>query len=309
MGYDFWLPALAISVAFGLSAPASASDVVLDPNQKWVANFGDNSCKLIRSFGDEQTPTVLVLEQYAPSESFTWTVAGPYVAQTRFSRDVTVQWGPFFDPYEQKFQDATLGTIGKAFMGRNWVSPDHLVPSTSKDALRSLDKPELASGYEPVLGQINEAEAAGVEYVSFTQKNRLHLVLRLSDLAPAIATLNKCTRDLAAEWGFDESYADRLTSTPIWSNVSDVARRIQEKYPARALSRGAQANFKVRIIVGTDGRPERCDWINETKADDFEMGRTPCDIVMEDAEFEPAIDQEDRPIRSIYQSTIRYRIP
>ena len=62
----------------------------------------------------------------------------------------------------------------------------------------------------------------------------------------------------------------------------------------------------MRIIVGADGKPERCDWLNETEAEDFVMKRTPCDIVMQHAKYEPAVDENGEPIRSITQQGVQY---
>ena len=298
-----------LAVAAMASSSAAAEDIVLEPNQKWVADYGENACRLIRSFGEKDEPTVLIIRQTAPTSDFSWTVAGPQVKRTRWHRPVTVQWGPQLDPYEVEFREATLSTIGPAYISSGWSRGEE-APSnkTSKKALRDLGEAQLADGVEPVLAEVDTMVAAGIDYVSFTQ-GRSRLVLQLSDFSAALSALNTCSQKLAEEWGFDKSYYKKVSSKPVWSNVGEVARKIQQNYPSRALFRGAQANFEMRIIVGPDEKPERCDWLNETEADAFDMKRTPCDFVVEGAEFEPALDQNDQPIRSIFMTKVVYRMP
>ena len=294
------------AVAAMASSSAAAEDIVLEPNQKWVADYGEHSCRLIRSFGDKDKPTVLVIQQTAPTSAFSWTVAGPDVRYTLWHRPVSVQWGPQFDPYEKEFEKASLGTVGSAYIGWGWTGyetpPERM---TSKKALRNLSDAKLASAFEPTLAEIDIEQAARVEFLSFQQRGR-RIVLRLDNFGAAVSALNECTRKLAAEWGFDESYYNRLTTTPVFLNIEDVAQLIQRDYPSRARSRGAQALFRMRIIVGADGKPERCDWLNETEAEDFVMKRTPCDIVMQHAKYDPAVDESGEPIRSITQQGVRY---
>lgn len=301
------LPAIVL-VAL-ISSEAQAEDLALKPDSKWVADYGENSCRLIRTYGKSDEQTVLMIEQYSPSADFNWTVAGPPLARTRWSKDVTVQWGPEFDQFDKVFLKAELGKFGPAFIGTGWERTETVVSKVKERELRELGRAELASGLDPVLGGVDPERAARVQYLSFRQNDRLAITLQLKDMGAAVAALNKCTLELAKEWGFDESYQDRLTTTPVLLNVREIAADIQRHYPSKALMRGAQANFKVRIIVDNEGKAERCDWINNTKADDFEMTRTPCDIIMADAKFEPAMDQEGQAIRSIYQTSILYRMP
>lgn len=298
-----------IVLAALVTGDAKAEVLTLKADSKWVADYGENSCRLIRTYGKSDDQTVLMIEQYSPSADFDWTVAGPPLARTRWSKDVTVQWGPEFNQFEKTFLKAELGKFGPAFIGRGWELGQPVVSKVKERDLRELGRAELASGLDPVLGGLDPDRAARVQYLSFWQSDRLAITLQLEDMGAAVAALNKCTLDLAQGWGFDETYQDRLTTTPVWLNVREIAADIQRHYPSKALMRGAQANFKVRIIVDSEGKAERCDWINNTQADDFEMKRTPCDIIMADARFEPAMDEEGEPIRSIYQTSILYRMP
>ncbi len=53
-----------------LASNAQAEEVVLKPDSKWVANYGENNCRLMRTFGKADEQTVLILEQIAPSSAF-----------------------------------------------------------------------------------------------------------------------------------------------------------------------------------------------------------------------------------------------
>lgn len=304
MRYMMGLAALALA----MPVSAQAEDGVLKPNTMWISDFTEKGCRLMRSFGDEDEPTVLMLQQWAPATTFRWTVAGPNIARTRWQDEVMVQWGPKLPAYEQEFARARLGNLGEALLGRGLRDVPHPDEPISNEALLALDPAKLASAMEPVLAEVDTAQAAEIEYVSFRQGKRLNITLQLPNLGEAVAAMNACTRDLAKSWGFGDEYADRLTTVPQFANPIMVARLIQENYHVSPLYPGAQSDFNLRIIVGADGKPERCDWINETNIEASHMRRTPCDIVMAHAEFEPAMDQDEEPIRAILQNSVVYRM-
>src|SRR5206468_8282021 len=58
-------------LAFGAAAPflvSAAQPLRLEPSSAWVLDYAENSCRLIRTFGEGPHKAVLSLESEAPGE-------------------------------------------------------------------------------------------------------------------------------------------------------------------------------------------------------------------------------------------------
>lgn len=116
--------------------------------------------------------------------------------------------------------------------------------------------------------------------------------------------LNTCTQDMISDWGLDVAQHLAATRRPQWNNEMEIARRLQAQYPAAALRQGVQAILRLRVIVGVDGKVEKCQ-IDAATTNELE---SPACREMENAEFEPALDAEGQPFRSYYATSIIYRV-
>jgi hypothetical protein len=99
---------LLCGVVLGLCVPgaAQAEEVVLQPSSKWVLDYHTDKCRIGRTFREGNAEAVLFLEQLTPSNSFSWTVGGSELSKLQYGKDIAVQFGPGFAPFEVNQHDA-----------------------------------------------------------------------------------------------------------------------------------------------------------------------------------------------------------
>lgn len=291
-----FLLAMAASALF-IPDSAQAEDVVLEPSSPWHLDYGADKCRLARTFGEGEQKTILFLDQYQPSSSFTWTIAGPPVEAVDSANRYTSQFGPGLTAKIIKgFPGPTLGKLegyGAAIIQSGHRGDDEGESGDVEESAISL--PHLAA-----------EEGGQIEWLEIRRGRHHSLRLLTGNMRAPFDAMNKCMADLLADWGLDVETQRRRVNGPEWTNIRRVVRKIQDHYPSKALDRGAQARLNMRIMVGTDGRPTGCVLTDVTKADNFDDA--PCQIVMREARFEPARDAQNQPVPSYYATSIVYAI-
>ena len=93
-------------------------------------------------------------------------------------------------------------------------------------------------------------------------------------------------------------------STP--RNVRVWASQIQQNYPREAVLRMLQGSVRIRVTVNPEGRASNCLVLQSSGHD--VLDRAACDGMRQFALFNPALDDEGRPISSTYATIITYRL-
>ena len=302
--FSFSVALAALSFA-GLATSGAAQDAptALQPSSNWHLDMAENKCRLLRTFGPEESRTIFFLEQWDPSMSAIWGLAGPAVEDLRVSWDARFAFGPGGDTGEFPVADMDLGeqklvsaTTSIAFHpGKNaegeWTEEDRDWTSDPRG-----------------LAHLDDANAAGISTFTLSQRGEDDIVLDLGPMDKPLAAMNVCMEDLVTHWGFDPERQRTVVSPPEIVNMKRVVRTIQSEYPAEALRKGAQAYFALRLTVDESGRVEACEMLNQTVAEDFDMRKHPCSVMQRTAEIEPARDAAGQPVRSYLAHRIFYRI-
>lgn len=266
---------------------AARDDAIrLEPMAPWNIDFGANKCRLARWFGAEDDVHLVVFEQGAPRESFGLSIAGPEIR--RFANGRQFYLGMERDEeFEKKdrFGRGEIEGVGSSII----IPSERIYP----------DPPAGSAG----MAGINLAEAGTIDRIVLRRGGRI-ISIETGNLAAPIEALNNCTSSLLAEWGLDPDQHQSYVR-PVWLNEDAVVRRITDKYPRAALSRGEQGIFRLRVIVETDGSVSDCHLEKSTRTESLESPA--CDEMMR-SQFEPARDIAGIPIRSFYAATISYAI-
>ena len=274
--------------------------VILSPAGPWQLDMATNKCRLARLFDSGEQKTVFYLEQWNPGSDLLMTVAGPPFAKFRYFRDTQYTFGEAGDAGEFGFTKSTLGEYGAAINTSTTIARQE----DADDDAEARDYSDRPRG----LPTIDSEGAAGIETLTFYQKKRAPVMLKLGDMQAPLAAMNMCMRDLVKDWGFDPDEQATVQTPARVTNMEHVVRRVQDAYPTDALRRGAQADFHMRLTVGADGKVEDCVLLNQTHAEGFDIRKGPYHNFMTNAEFEPARDAAGTPIRTYYTSRIVYRI-
>lgn len=289
---------LLCGAVLGLGFPnvVRAQDIVLEPSSKWQLDYADEKCRLARAFGEGDRKIVLFMEQHEPSESFTWTVAGPLIGRFDLGRQLQVRFGTLPPPQRDRDRPGIftgqLDDVGPALMGSGHKDEPR------GDAEQEADKPGLP--------QLDPADGASIQWIELARGEKRQLRLNTGDMRAPFTALNQCTGNLVSHWGLDLEQQKGRTSRPKWENLHRVVRSIQEHYPAKALHNGDSARLNMRVMVGADGKPTACVLTHVTTANNF--GDEPCRQVMRHARFKPARDAAGQTVASYHSTVIVYAI-
>lgn len=265
---------------------------MLEPTDKWVLNYADDSCRLAHAFGKDKDRVLLVLDQFQPGGVMDLSLVGKQFGRIPLSRtDLTVTFGPGLPKGE--INDAMLGTLG----------PDKttIIMAGPRDLLNRPIRRNQGNSADDLGTPTPEQEAAITE-VHFTTHS-LRLALKTGPLKAPLDAMRTCMANLVKSWGLDpvqqEALATRVTPTSSpgqWLKPAD--------YPAGPLAMGAGAIVRFRLMVGTDGVPTQCFIQLATNSPEFT--KLTCDLLMKRARFSPALDREGKPVASYYTNSVRW---
>lgn len=276
-----------IALAF-LPAVAQA-EIVLEPLDKWVLNYSEDSCRLARAFGKSDDKVLLVLDQFMPSGMLDVSLIGKRLG--RFSNNhvsLIATFGPGL-PAGQSL-DAITGKVG----------PENttILMIGGRDL---LNRPPVKGASDELFPVTTAQEAAITELHIVADARRFNL--RTGSMGPPLAEMRTCMADLVKAWGLDPVQQEALTKRAIpvtslrkWLTPSD--------YPKGPLAIGASAIVRFRIMVGADGLPTKCAIQQATLSPEFT--KLTCDLLMRRARFNPALDGEGKPVASFYTNSVRW---
>ena len=302
-----WLMAGTASIAFAV--PANAADdetLVLDPSSSWQIDYGNDRCRLARVFGEGRTKTIFWMEQTGPDSTFSWMVAGGAVNRLGLRRGISAQFGPEFAPIEvsretpsrRLNEDIELKGYGNAiqYLGYKPFPPATEVSETAAETSESAT-PRASISY------LDPADGAKISYVEFSRGNR-RVRLDTGTLDAGFTALNSCAKDLYEFWGVDPASLTRFTEAAKPLNMQEVAKQVQRRYPRAAEWRGEEAMLQLKVLVGTDGRVEKCVTIKQIATENFEDQA--CQVFSELARFDPAKNGAGNAVRSFYSVRVAY---
>lgn len=290
-------------LAAGLSPAWAQADgaafAPLEPSSHWHLDYGDDSCRLSRTFGEGESKMAFYIERYEPGDAFFMVVAGKPLGR-REHRSTDFAFGPGGATREDEQTNGDLGDFGPAVM----VNSATLLPlaDVRSDAGRKYDP--AAAAYTDVFGQrLTPAQEAGITWLAIDPRGGKEVRLMLGPMDKPLAEMRKCTDELLTHWGLDLGELRGMTRAP--APLSNPGRwLVPGDYPSNALFRGQEGLVQFRLIVGIDGKPESCHIQRSTRPAEFD--RAVCRGLMKRAKFDPALGADGKPIKSYWRNTVRF---
>lgn len=265
---------------------AEESPASLQPISSWSLDYAEGSCSLRRAFGDQARPVYLELRQFRTGSSMQITILGETLSTRRGA--IEYVFGPDSDWKEIEAVHALRlenGGAGVRFNGNLLAAGEE---SASSDSYLSEER-------------FREREA-GIMTIGVRNAVEPEVSLAIGSLEQAMTALRTCTDDLMEQWGIDPAtYGSKLRPAAP-ENQSRWGRRIIERYPSNMVRRGENGIVDVLLIVGPDGRAERCVVTAATAHPDLQEHA--CNGMLEHARFEPALDQDGQPTRDFWATTV-----
>jgi TonB family protein len=281
------------ALALAATPAAAAEPIVVAPNGPWNLDYADDKCMLARLFGEGENTHFLAFQQYWPAREAGVTVAGPSFDRFRSLARTEVRFFDGQQPMQTTPFTGSVGTYGTGIIFST-LRPDTGVPEANK----------LGETGQPGLPQMDVALGQQMQFFELQQGGRT-VRLETGAMDEAFAALNQCTLSLLTEWGLDAERHLTAQSKPRWLNEEALVRKIVASYPRDALAQGEQAILRMRVIVSAEGSVESCTLIKATNT--IRLESPVCDV-MQRARFEPARDASGQPFRSLFATSITYRI-
>jgi hypothetical protein len=296
-------------ITFAAFAPllvAASEPVRLQPSSRWVLDYAENSCRLIRTFGEGKSTVKLVLESEAPGAMDMLAIGKPldgYLEEVP-GRFLPVQGKP------------TKGRAAKAETGEPailwstvFLLPDDVAAAMvrrwgERKANRGVRPPPLNLTEEAVMKSQRQAFASKANELEIEARRGRAVILQTGSLGEPIKMLDACSRDSLRDWGVDPDLEDKI-ARPVWA--ADPSKWFSANdYPRDMVVRGEESEVKVRLLVDASGRATKCTSLSHFK--EAEFNQIVCAKFMRRAKFEPAELADGTKVPSYYVNRVVFRI-
>jgi hypothetical protein len=284
-------------------APAvQAQDAgVFKPKGAWTADYGDQYCRLVRTFSNGKEELSLALERVQPGTDVRMIFVGGGLSPFRNADTIGYQFGPSGAAAKSGYAKSTTPD-GKPFMSFNPVTlaPPQMGPGAtpgSPPPAFDPSKPFVPPPYD----RAKEQEAAtGISAIALTEGLTSPVTIETGSLRAPMAAMQNCADDLLKVWGLDlEQHKTMTAPVALVPNPQGVLP--QGTIPFSEFGKMATGGNLVRVIVGADGKPTSCQIYSPTLSET--LNSKICKLVMDKASFVPAKDAGGQAMASFWMGS------
>jgi len=271
-----------------VSPAAQAQDgATFNANSAWAADYGDDYCRLIRSFSDGKDKITLILQRVQPGADTQMMLIGNSLKAFRGSTELGWHFLP--NDADRKSRYTRSETSGQTYFRMEGVT---LVPFSPP-----------APGTPPGPPRYDRAaeEAAGKNMTGLIVSSGLTKPVRIETgrLDAPVAALQACTDDLLKSWGLDAE-KHKTASSPVIAPMSP-GWLPQGTIPFSDYAKFAGGGNQVRLMISAEGKPTACNVFSPTL--DKALNDKICELLMEKASFTPAKDAAGQAMASYWMGS------
>jgi hypothetical protein len=296
------IPAMLMAGLGGTSAAALAKKepMRLKPSSKWVANYEEEGCFLVRQFGEGKDKSVVIFSRFAPGDTFKLTLGGGPFKGADNADSANVKFGPNEQQQELYYY---MGTTTNEKLPALVVKHPVSLGGMSDQQKAALKKKQSLEGLPEIA--MDDARRAAITYIEVGKPLGQSVILETGPMAKPMAALSQCIDNLVASWGIDvEKHKTALSAVKPTSNPGRWV--LENDYPKDMLIEGQPAIVEFRLNVDGQGNATACHIQATTRLKEFDDAV--CKALMKRAKFAPAIDAEGQPLASYYKNTVRFEI-
>jgi len=296
------MPALRIAIRLSLllagtsaiGATTKLQDIA--PSTPWELRYADDSCYLARTFGQGDGQLQLRLSRFYPGPNLDVIVAGLEVAagETQFPPQFYFEGQGL--PKAIPAPDAYFGVLGNL--------PMVDFGTRRLDNVRLDQVPQVESHIQP---EPTPEQEAAVDRAFVRMPNGHLLRLRLGSMKEPMAALRGCIQDAIRNWGFDPTEQANLKRRAWPDSWAAMTTLVQADYPFSMFTSDGVTTVHVRLDIDEAGKVSGCHVQVPILPNDIPL--TTCRQLMAYGKFQPAINAEDKPTKSWFAATVRYRRP
>lgn len=241
------------------------------PTGKWVAEFADHQCILSRAYGAPNEVLILAFQKLPMR---------PGVELNVLKTDKRTAPG-----YGRARVGFLKGSSVEAAFGAYRVGPK----------VRKISVGIEDESYR---------SAAETGTVSLSIPKEIEESFAVPGFGPALKVLDQCVVNLGEAWGISK---DQQTLVGRLAKVIEPEALFDSNdYPDRALKEDASGKTIVRYVVDEAGRSSDCVVLKSSGNKSLDLAT--CSKLLQRARFEPALDLQGRPMRSISVMVVNWLI-
>ncbi|MES2327823.1 MAG: energy transducer TonB [Pseudomonadota bacterium] len=296
-----------VAVAALMPSLANAAEPVhLAPSTPWDIDYAENSCRLIRHFGQGDDLTILVFESEAPG-ALDMLVVGKPVGTP--SDQVPAK----FVPLQSKPMRGDVGQSTDKGLPMALFSTVRLLPDEAAAAEEKEDHRRDMSSVRPRPVSVAEQAAkkamrqnfvTNTTAIEIDPRRDRPIILDTGSLGDPIKLFDQCSRNSLRDWGVDPDLEDKIVK-PVWA--PDPSRWFSsDDYPSGMQSSGQESVVKVRVLVDATGRVTKCTSVSHFQAPEFDQ--ITCAKFTARAHFAPAELADGTKVPSYYVNKVAFRL-
>lgn len=260
-----------------------------------MLDYAEERCRLIRTFGDGDNLVRLQIVSFGAPYSLRATIHGGIIPSASSPMgEIGLRLTP---DTEMRHLPALLGTVGEE-SAITFVLD--VAPPMDAKGTQHMDQMERFALLRSTLTLRPDFENRTNSMMLEMGRGRRKLKLRTGRLASPLQALRDCVTSLQQSWGLDPQREERLQRPPLIRE--DAVRELREQYPANMARDGQSAYVPVRVMVDAAGKPTQC--VPQTSLPPKDFLDAVCKGLRRD--FDPALDENGRPVASIFRTAVLY---
>lgn len=288
-------------LAIGFSAlatPATAREPrLLAASSPWVVDYANDSCRLVRKFGEGSDAVTATFDQLRPGDEFFLTLVGAPLKPTGSDPAFIIRFGPGEADQSVRLQSGITG-------GQPAVLSSRLRLVARDDARSPVASATAVPAEQPSSPSVGNAREKAVTWVELRGKSIAgDLRMATGPMDKPFEALRACGWDMVKGWGLDPAQQQARSRPPVRTENSPLLRT--EDYPSRMWQKNVEAIIHFRLMVDATGKVESCHIQLSTRPKDFDDAI--CRRVLK-ARFHPALDANGRPMRSFWVQTVYFKM-
>ena len=284
-----------IAAAALLAAPAAQAqeETVFRPAGTWTADYGDDYCRLIRTFSDGTREMSLALERLQPGDQVRLIAVGEGMRPFRGADQIAYAFQPSGASGKTRYVRSETPD------GRQYVSfePVTLAPPPAF----TPPAPGTPPAPPPPYSRAQEQETArAITGFVLTEGLMSPVRVETGSLRAAIGALQVCADDLLTVWGLDAEKHRTMTAGPV-PNPNPDGVLPQGTIPFDQFEKFVGGANQVRLLVGADGKVTACAIYSPSLSQS--LNERICNLAKERGSFQPAKDAAGQPMASVWMGS------
>jgi hypothetical protein len=285
-----------IAAASGWAQPTAAKTLELAPTSPWTVHYDEDSCVLLRVFGEGDERSQLEMRRFGPDIRLQTTVMTKASRMTnredfRFRLGDEGEWEDVERPLYADFGDSFNGVI---------------FSHTLLDHPLDNPKPEDWDRFH-IENDVPAMEAeAGAKLNSLTISRAFsdQLILKTGRLDKPLLALNECIDELLTHWDINAEAHKTRSRSALPVNMKKAVRMID--YPPKMLEQSLPGLVNIRLDIDETGQVTQCHI--QMPLSDPEFEETSCADIQHGFGFDPALDKDGKPMKSYYVTSVHFHI-